>query len=55
MGLFIMEISNTTKFLVKENMYGQMEKPMMVSGRKIKCMALGYLFGKMVKNMKEIS
>ena len=42
MGVSIMEISNTTKYQGKANMYGLIRRHMMVSGKRIKCMAMVY-------------
>ena len=43
------------KLVEKDNTIGLMESFMMDIGRKIKCMDLVFLSGKMVKSMKENS
>lgn len=41
------------KYQGKGNIYGLMVSNMMDSGKKIKCMAMVFLFGRMVKDMKD--
>jgi len=53
MDLIMMENLKQMRLVVEESISGLMENSMMGIGRKIKCMGLDYLYGKMARNMKE--
>jgi 2-polyprenyl-3-methyl-5-hydroxy-6-metoxy-1,4-benzoquinol methylase len=54
MVVYIKATSSIMRFRAKGDTYGQTASPMTASGTRIKCMALGCYYGKMVKSTRDI-
>jgi hypothetical protein len=54
MAVYILVTFSIMKSQAKEDTFGQMARPLRVIGIKIKCMVMVYLFGKTVRNMRDI-